>query len=184
MSQPRAKHYRYLDTIRKIARSGWGRDFLTQQDATEDMANDIDKRAAFATVEIVRGLHQFALAFAQQHQNESVNLFKPGNNSKRFEGIRPGERLYDAEDGVITEFVVLSATEDGLAIVMPLGKEHYYKPEWATTWHHRTKKEAIAAWVKSEQDYHSPRLKFAQGLADALASGKADEYLEQNEPPE
>ncbi len=168
-------HQIYTDIARRIATGQWGREFKNEEQAEKALVDQIDLPTA-ALLDIVRRINEVCTALAETTRKPPrQTIGPPGEHCGRFPGVKVGDVLWNGDlcEG-IQGYIVVKATADGYAVVVPINRDDYSlgldRPYWASPDCYVTVEEAITAAAQSDIEFHEKYLRFAKEAIKAVKS--------------
>lgn len=170
-------HVSYMDTVARMAKENWGREFASKGDATKEMAGKPEQMAAYGILEIIRridGAFDAAVDDRVSKKLADERRVHEWGNEKRFPQAKVGDVLYsgDCEDGLQT-YRVIGVDDGGRCLVIGEGFDLKYATTASLAWDglHASPAEAFRHGAESDVSYHTPRLKRAHDILAAIESG-------------
>ena len=168
-------HITFQQAANSLARSRWGKDFKSLEEATEHIALHPEKITAYALVELLSRLDKFAASTKDEDKvDRSVEIT---GNEGHFPDTSIGDSLYsyDIDEGV-DRCVVIAKGPRGECFVITVynsdqqtSVRRYQFGYWAGSDWHSSPVEALRASIQSEREYHGSGLKRIEACATAIA---------------
>ena len=171
----RKEHVAFIDSIARI--QDWGRNieaedilqFLEKRKSVDrEVAADPAKIAAWGIMELLRRLS------GEQKNTSTRRSLTVSENALALPNASIGSFLYhyDIEDG-LTRYIILATDDDGHCLVVPTDDFDLESPPQvrvAADYLHPNLREAMLAAIKTDREYHTPKLEFMEKLESAIAS--------------
>lgn len=176
-------HHSNADVAAMLAKSGWGKQFETQEDAQQAMMKNPGEVAAWGIIELLRRLNALGDT-GRTKQSQATVIAKPGN-AKAFPEKKPGDFLYsgDLDDG-FHRWIVVSADSDGFVVVTECDQT-IGSDVWGcgltvgVDWHFASEREVVMDSAKTNIEYHAPKLRLAEkALAACESGGDLSEFMQ------
>lgn len=168
-------HRSYLRIVRSLSESSWGREFNNDEEADRSLLDDPQKLAAFATLELVRGLMNFADSIREPQRPRSSNQLLKHEEATPFPDAAIGDRMYQYDlDCGLSEHVVVGKDDDGYVEIVEVGppREQRKRSRYAGKYDHCTVEAAMREEHAYRQSDYNRKLRDREvKLAAALENG-------------
>lgn len=166
------KHYDYVDLIRQLSRSRWGREFEDEEAGQHHMMENPEKMMAWALMEFLN-----RLSGPPRERGPLLRAPKVTEESGTFPDVEIGDKLYECEDSGdgVRQLVVLWKDADGHCLVAYYGEEitRQFEAEvfYASKYLHSSLEDELRSVADKDRKYHEPELAKAMAIIKDLDSG-------------